>query len=137
MHTSPSLNLSPRFKTTNQDGEPLERADPSSCEPPLDPASITTDAGDQTSPLTVVAAPTAAENIINVDPEIPTTLINGKRQPNFRIPPRLPNSIAATINPTKSAKTVKSSSYTEYGSTQEGEYKSRCSSSPERDFREN
>ena len=95
---------------TNQDGEPLKTANPSSCAPAPKHASTATTPGEKTPPLTVVAAQTADNNLVNENPEIPTTLLNGKRQPNFRIPPRLLNYITATTNPTKSVKTAKLSS---------------------------
>ena len=72
---------------TNQDGEPPKTANPSSPAPSPKPASTATPTGEKTPPLTVVAAQTADNNLINENPEIPTTLLNGKRQPNFRIPP--------------------------------------------------
>ena len=97
---------------TNQDGEPRKAANPSSPAPSPKPASTATPTGEKTPPLTVVAAQTADNNLINENPEIPTTLLNGKRQPNFRIPPRRPNYIKATTNPTKSVKAVKPSLYT-------------------------
>ena len=72
---------------TNQDGEPRKAANPSSPAPSPKPASTATPTGEKTPPLTVVAAQTADNNLINENPEIPTTLLNGKRQPNFRISP--------------------------------------------------
>ena len=74
---------------TNQDGEPPKTVDPFSCAPTLEPAIDAATIGDETPPLTVVAAPTAIRDITNVDSEIPTTLRNGKLQPHFWIPPLL------------------------------------------------
>ena len=71
----------------NQDGGTPETSDPSAHATSPDPASIATIVSDTTPPLTVVAAQTADINLIDENPEIPTTLLNGKRQPNFRIPP--------------------------------------------------
>ena len=69
----------------NQDCWKPETSYPSARATTQDPASIATIVSDTTLPLTVVAAQTADGNIINVDDKIPTTLLNGTRQPNFRI----------------------------------------------------
>ena len=72
---------------TNQDGKPPKTADLFSRAPILEPAINATTAGDdENPPLTVVVAPTAVGDITNVDPEIRTTLLSEKFQPNFWIP---------------------------------------------------
>ena len=70
----------------NQDGGTPETSDPSAHATSPDPASIATIVSDTTPPLTVVAAQTANGNVINVDDEIPMTLLNG------HTPTKLPDS---------------------------------------------
>ena len=70
-----------------QDGEPPKTANSQARAPSPKPASIATAPLEKTPPPTVVAPPTAVDNLANENPEISTTLLNGKRQPNFRIPP--------------------------------------------------